>query len=63
MDIEREYFGRDVPRKPLEKPFLVYNPSGRLMRITGEYDCGGGLYLLAAEEAPVYGEKKETNHG
>jgi hypothetical protein len=59
MDIEREYFGRDVPRKPLEKPFLIYNPSGRLMKITGEYDLGGDQYLLMAEEAPVYGEEKE----
>jgi hypothetical protein len=61
MNIERELLGRDIPRKPLEEPFLVYDPAGRLMKITGEYDLGGGRYFLAAEEAPVYGGGREAD--
>jgi hypothetical protein len=32
----------EITEKKLEKPFTVYDPKGRLMRITGEYDLGEG---------------------
>jgi hypothetical protein len=55
-----EFFAErgEVTERKLEKPFTVYDPRGRLMRITGEYDLGGGSCFFTAEEVPPYeGEK------
>jgi len=44
----------EIPRTEL-KPFTVYDPRGKVMKITGEYDLGGGSCFYIAEEIPEYG--------